>query len=88
MKLSEKDYKIIKIKSYFKASHLFFLVNGINRNSLDWLFTEQGLKTIGFNYYKVLNRTTVKTLNTSIYTNIKPVIKGSTFLIKPEPQKY
>ena len=88
MKLSVKDYKIVKIKEYFKASHLFFFVNGISRNSLDWLLTEQGLKTIGFNYYKVLNRTTVKTLNTSIYTNIKPVINGSTFLVKPKPNKY
>lgn len=88
MKLSVKDYKIVKIKTYFKASNLFFFVNGINRNSLDWLLTEQGLKTIGFNYCKVLNKTTIKTLNTSTYSNIKPIIKGSTFLIKPEPKKY
>ena len=88
MKLSIKDYKTVKIKNYFKASHLFFFANGISRNSLDWLLAEQGLKTIGFNYYKVLNRTTIKTLNTSIYSNIKPVINGSTFLIKPEPNKY
>ena len=88
MKLSVKNYKIVKMKIYFKASHLFFFVNGINRNSLDWLLTEQGLKTIGFNYCKVLNKTTIKTLNTSTYSNIKPVIKGSTLLIKPEPKKY
>ena len=87
MKLSVKDYKIIKTKEYFKKSDLFFLVNGINRNSLDWLIIEQGLKTIGFDYYKVLNRTTITTLNNSIYPNISSVIKGSTFLLKPPLNK-
>lgn len=88
MRLSVKDYKILKIRKYFKTNHLFFFVNGISRDSLDWLLTEQGLKTIEFNYYKVLNRTTIKTLNISIYTNLKFIIKGSTFLIKPELNKH
>ena len=88
MKLSVKDYKIVKIKTYFKANHLFFFFNVIIRNSLDWLLIEQGLKTVGFNYYKVLNRTTIKTFNTSIYANNKSAITGSTFLIKPKPKKY
>ena len=88
MKLNIKDYKIVRIREYFKTNHLFFFFNGVSRNSLDWLLTEQGLKTIGFNYYRVLNRTTIITLNTSIYNNIKPIIKGSTFLIKPKPNKY
>jgi len=88
MKLSVKDYKTMKTKEYFKWNNFFFILNGINRNSLDWLLTEQGLKTIGFNYYKVLNQTTIKTLNTSIYINIKSLVTGSTFFIKPEPSKY
>jgi hypothetical protein len=87
MKLNIKDYKIVKMKEYFKSGNLFFFVNGLNQNSLDWLRIEQELKTIGFSYYKVLNKTTIKTLNTSIYTNINPVIKGSTFLIKPQKTK-
>ena len=88
MKLSVKDYKIIKIKKYFKTNHLFFFVNGINQSSLDWLSVEQGLKTIKFDYYKVLNRTTVKTLTTSIYNSIKPAINSSTLFIKPKPNEY
>lgn len=88
MKLSIKNYKIVKIKTYFKANNLFFFANGISRNSIDWLLIEQGLKTVGFNYYKVLNRTTIKTFNTSIYANNKHAITSSTFLIKPEPKKY
>lgn len=83
MKLSVKDYKIIKTKNYFKTNNLFFFANGINRNSLNWLVAEQKLKTIGFNYYKVLNKPTIKTLNNSVYTYISFMVKGSTFLLKP-----
>ena len=84
MKLNLKNYKIEKTKKYLRASNLLFFVNGISQNSLDWLFTEQGLKTVNLNCYKVLNKTTIKTLNSSIYTKISQVIKGSTFLIKPQ----
>ena len=87
MKLSVKDYKIIKTKKYFKHNSLFFFVNGINRNSLDWLVVKQGLKTIGFDHYKILNKTTTTTLNNSIYSNINSVLKGSTFLLKPHLNK-
>lgn len=88
MKLNVKDYKIIKTKEYFKASELFFCVNGINRRSIDWLLIEQGLKAIGFSYYKLLNKTTLKALDESIYSNTKTIISGSTFLVKPMSNKY
>ena len=32
-----------------------------------------------------MNKTTVKTLNCSIYQKISSVVKGSTFLVKPQP---
>ena len=88
MELSVKDYKIAKAKKYFKTTSLFFVVNGINRNSLDWLIIEQGLKTIKFNCYKVSNKTAVKTLNISTYADIGASVKGSTFLIKPPKTKH
>ena len=88
MKLNIKDYKITKVKEYFKTNQLFFFVNGINRNSIDWLLTEQGLKEIGFNYYKVLNKTIIKTVHNSTYSTTKPIIGGSTFLIKPQSNKH
>jgi hypothetical protein len=84
MKLKIKDYKIEKTKKYLKVNNLFFFINGLNRSALDWLSAEQELKTIGFSYYKVLNKTTVKTLNTSIYKKVYPAIKGSTILLKPQ----
>ena len=87
MKLSIKDYKIARAKKYFKSGDFFFFVNGLNQNSLNWLLTKQKLKTVEFNDYKILNTTTVKTLNTSIYAKITLVTKGSTFLIKPQQTK-
>ena len=87
MKLNIKNYKILKTKKYFKTNNLFFFVNGITRNSLDWLITQQELKKIGFTYYKLLNKTTIKTLNNSIYNKTTPMISGSTFLIKPQLKK-
>lgn len=88
MKLSVKDYQIVKTKDYFKASNLFFFVSGISRTSLDWLLIEQKLKTTGLSYYKLLNKTTLKTLDNSIFNNTTPVISSSTFLIKPSLNKY
>lgn len=83
MKFTLKSYKTSKTKNYLKANNLFFFFSGVNRNSDDWVKTEQGLKTINFNYYKVFNKTANKTLQSSIYNNIKPVINGITFFIKP-----
>ena len=37
MKLNIKDYKILKTKKYLKDNNLFFFVNGINQNVLDWI---------------------------------------------------
>ena len=87
MKLNSKDYKILKTKKHFKANNLFFFANGANQNSSDWLATEQGLKTLGFSYYKLFNKTTVKTLNNSIYNNIKSIVSGPTFFINPSTNK-
>lgn len=87
MKLNIKDYKIVKTKNYLKNENLLFFINGINQNTLEWLLVEQGLKTIRFNYYKVLNKTTAKTLTNSIYTKFSPVVTGSTFFFKPSENK-
>ena len=88
MKLSSKNYKIVKIKKYFHTNKLFLLVNGMNRSSLDWLLVEQELKTIGFNYYKSSNKTTMKALESSVYNSAKPLLSGSSFLLKPNGDKY
>lgn len=40
---------------------MFFLANGVNQNSLDWLLIEQRLKTADFTSYKLSNRIDIKT---------------------------
>lgn len=87
MKLNTKDYKIIKTKNYLKTYNFLFFVNGINQSSLEWLITEQKLKASGFDYYKLLNKTTIKTLKSSIYTRVNSAVKGSTFFINLQLQK-
>lgn len=88
MKLNIKNYKILKTKEYFKTNNFFFIADGTTKNSLDWLLVEQGIKVIEFNFYKLLNKTTLKTVNNSVYNFTKPVINGSTFIITPQLSKY
>lgn len=83
MQLSVKNYKILKIKKYFKTNQLFFFISGINCNSINMLSIKQKLKVIGFNYYTILNETSIKILNISIYFTICSTLTGFTFLIKP-----
>ena len=83
MEFTTKDYKINKIKNYIKTNHIFFLFNGSTLKSYDWITAEQSLKNMNFEYYKIFNKTTIKTLNNSVFKQIKTTINGVTFLIKP-----
>ena len=83
MKFSAKEYGIIKTKNYIKNVNLFFFFNGINLNSGDWVTIEQKLKKINFSYYKILNKTSKKTLQNSIYSNSSAIVNGITFTLKP-----
>jgi len=84
MKLTSKEYKILKIKKYFKNNNIFFLFNGLNTTTYNWMTTEQELKRINFNYYKIFNKTSYNEINTSIYQNLTPTINGVTFFLKPK----
>lgn len=84
MKFSAKNYKINKTKNYIRTNNILFFFNGVNKNSNDWIHTEQNLKKINFKYYKVFNKTTKKALNDSIYNKASNTINGITFFIKPE----
>jgi len=83
MELTAKSYKTNKIKNYIKTNHTFFLFNGNTLKSPDWIITEQNLKNMQFEYYKVFNKAAIKTLDESIYKQIKTTINGVTFFIKP-----
>jgi hypothetical protein len=84
MKFSSKDYKTIKTKNYLKNNNLFFIFNGINQNSSNWIKTEQELKNKNFNYYKIVNKTSTRIFKNSIYKNSEHTINSITFFMKPD----
>lgn len=84
MKLNTKEYQKIKTKEYLKKNQLFFFLNGVNRNSNDWRKTEQSLATMGFMFFKSFNKITNKELKNSTFKNLKEIINGPTFFMKPK----
>lgn len=83
MKLNSKTYKINKTKNFTKTNKLFLFYNGTNKKAHDWIATEQELKNVHFEYYKVFNKTALKTFNNSTFKNFKSTINSITFFIKP-----
>ena len=83
MEFTSKEYKTFKIKNYLKNDKNFFFFNGINQNYSNWVKTEQSLKNINLSYYKILNKTSNKTFQNSIYKNMRFSINSVTFFIKP-----
>jgi hypothetical protein len=81
-----KTYKLNRTKNYIKENNLVFFFNGINKNSNHWLLTEQKLKTLKLNYYKIFNKTTIKSLKKSIYFSTTPMIYGIIFFIRPHSE--
>ena len=88
MLLEKKDYEMLKVKTYLKSENFTFLSDGVNRNPRKLLKVEQDLKALGYCSYKVLNRITLKTLNDSIYPNVKPLFTGLSFFIRPFRKSY
>ena len=84
MEFNFKNHKITKTKIYLKKNKLFFLFDGVHRNSNNWVLVEQNLKSIYFNYWKICNRTAKKTLENSICRAIKSVVNGITFVLNPQ----
>ena len=84
MKFTLRDYKIFKTKKYIKTTFFFFFFSGLTLNSKNWIKTKQKFKKIGFNYYKVFNRTSAEIVENSIYKNARPMVSGITFFVKSE----
>lgn len=82
MEFNFKDYKIVKTKNYIKKNNLFFLFEGVHKAFNDKIVTEQKLKNINFNSYKIFNKTSKKVIQNSIYKKSKQTINGITFFIK------
>lgn len=76
MDFNFKTYQIVKLKKYFKNNDFFFLFHSAKLNETKWTLTEQNLKKLKLNYYKPLNKTTIKTFKSSIYKNFDANIAG------------
>ena len=82
MKFSLKEYKKLKTKNYIKNNSILFFFSGINKNSSELIKTKQELKKMELDYYKIANKPTVKEMEKSIFSSIKYVAAGPTFLLK------
>lgn len=87
MDFNFKTYQIIKLKEYFKNKGLFFLFHSAKLSLTRWTLTEQNLKKLELNYYKPLNKTTVKTFKNSIYRNFSSNIAGFILFISSNSKK-
>jgi hypothetical protein len=83
MDLTTKLYNINKTKKYLKTNNLFFLFNGTNTNSFDWLTVEQTLKFTNYNHQKIINKNVSKSLKKSIFNNLSFALTGVTFFGEP-----
>ena len=84
MELSNQIFKIHKTKNYIKNNNLFFFCYGISQNKNDQIISEQGLRKLKFNYYKISNIAGKQVLENSIFYYSKPIISGTGFFIKPQ----
>ena len=78
-----KKYQIFKTEKYFKNNNFFLFFHSSKINSKEWIKIEQKIKILKLKYYKVLNGTTLKIINNSIYKNYSKVICGLILFIKP-----
>jgi len=87
MKFNFKSYQIFKLKKYFKNQGLFFIFQSVKLNLTKWVEVEQNLKKLKLNYFKPLNKTTVKSYNDSIYKNFSSSINGFNLFISIRDKK-
>ena len=81
MDFNLKNYQIVKLKKYFKNNNFFLVFQSARLSLTKWTHTEQNLKKLKLNYYKPLNKTTVKVLQNSVHKNFSSVINGFILLI-------
>ena len=84
MDFNLKNYRVFKVKNYFKKCNFFFFFHSIKVTSTEWVVIEQYLKKLKLKYYKILNGTTRKTIDNSIYKNFTQLISGTILLVEPQ----
>ena len=84
MKLYFRKYQNDKIVNLLKKdSFLLFSINA-NRSSDNWLTLEQSINKLAITYTKTYNNAVRKTFEKSIFKNLKNLIGGTFFFLKPK----
>ena len=83
MKLNLKEYRGLKVEKHFQDYSFFFLYNSTKIKSEKWVLIEQDLKALKLEYNQIFNKTSIKTIDNSIYKNIKYVFSDVTIFMKP-----
>ena len=84
MDFNLKNYRVFKVKTYFKKCNFFFFFHSIKVISNEWVAIEQYLKKLKLKYYKIFNGTTRKTIDNSIYKNFSKLISGTILFVEPQ----
>ena len=74
MELKIKNYKFLKIKKNIKDRNLLFICN--TNNEKNSIYTNQKLKNIKINSYKVSNPLIKIVFNKSVFCNLKAIINS------------
>ena len=82
MKFNFKNYQKSKIKNFLIQNNFILFSYNANQNSLNWLFKEQGLHELNFNYYKIYNNLAIKLIKKTSFKNSLHIINSSFFLLK------
>jgi|MDSX01.1.fsa_nt_gb hypothetical protein len=81
MKFNLKDYKVYKIRQYFKTNKFFIFYHGVSLSAKNWIKIEQDLSKAKLNYYRSYNSLTKNVIADSIFKNLIQLINGPLFFI-------
>merc|ERR1712087_922445 len=82
MQFNLKNYQNLVIKNTLKKKNLLFFTLNTNKDSQNWLTSEQNLHKLGLTYTKTYNNIATKILENSIFRNIKNLINSTFFMLK------
>ena len=84
MRLYFKKYQSDKALNILKKDSLLLFSINANRNSNNWLTLEQSINKLAITYTKIYNSAVKKTFEKSIFKNLKNLIGGTFFFLKPK----
>ena len=84
MKFNLKEYRVFKVKKHFKSSNFFFIYNSAKIKLNNWILTEQNIRKLKLEYHQIFNKTSLKTINSSIYKNTNNIFSDIVIIIKPK----